>query len=150
MKNIRNLMLGFSCITSVALFAQQTKPQNRPQIPHSHHTEHGGRILMFGDDHVEVVAAKRGGQATLYFSDKMRNEVALSEFQVNAIILDGNREIPLRVIASPLSKHVGLLSIPKEQQKNGVLKIKASRINPPKGHLTINTAQSLPLNQVFN
>ena len=44
-------------------------------VPHGDHNPHfGGIVLMNGDEHFEVVL-KRDGNARVYFSDAMRNEL---------------------------------------------------------------------------
>ena len=52
-----------------------TAPAAGATVPHGDHNPHfGGIVLMNGDQHFEVVL-KRDGNARVYFSDAMRNEL---------------------------------------------------------------------------
>lgn len=138
----------------VAAFALSTTShgqvqKSRPKTPHSHHTDHAGQVMMFGDDHIEVVGSGRGEQAMLYISDKFRAPVPLSELQITVEVIDGNERVPLKITASAKANNVGLILVPVAMQKSGLLQIKAKRLHPPKGHLNIDAAQTLALNKVF-
>ncbi len=150
MKNIFKNITCVSIFLGILLCGLDSFAQNkRPMIPHSHHSDHGGQVLMFGDDHIEVVGSTGSEQIMLYVGDKMREALPLIDVKLSVEVLNGEKVTPLNVITSAKAKNMGLVMIPKDLQKSGVLKIQLIRINPPKGHLSINTPQSLTLNKVF-
>jgi len=104
---------------------------------------------MFGDDHIEFVATLDSNQVTFYASDKMRSPVALNQLTLVVEVVDGTKVTPLKVTPSAKAPNIGLLIVPKTARKTGILKVQAYRETPPKGHVSVKSAQSLPLVQLF-
>lgn len=144
--------LSQALILAAVAFNLNALAQNqntKPKMPHAHDAHNAGTVLMFGDDHVEVASSQVPNQVTLFVSDKMRNPLPLHEVNLVVEIVDGKNISAAKVLVSAKASNAGLVTIPKEAQNSGALKIQLSRINPPKGHITSKGAQTVLLSTIF-
>jgi hypothetical protein len=97
------------------------------KVPHSHHANHGGMVLMLGDDHVEVTKSK--GDLILDFSDKLRDSVKAEDFTIELRLASDQSQLSFKV--DPNNPHRVALKLPESE-----IELKAFRSkNVPKGHV---------------
>jgi hypothetical protein len=127
-------------------FAQKTKIK----IPHSHAAMEGGTVLMLGDDHFEVRAAKEKNVLEIYASDKLRDPVAIDQFSELIITLtDGNAK---KVLEPKPGDQPSMFSVqlPSQYSEESRIEIFAKRKNAPRNHITASGPQSIALKEVFS
>jgi len=97
---------------------------------HDHSSMHGGAVLMFLDDHVELSRSSQN-QLFAYVSDKKRQGLPLSVFEkISFSLLTDKKSISLK---SEKMKHGSMemlmLSLPAKIQKEDVLSVSVKRKN---------------------
>lgn len=143
-KLISTLTLALALSFTGSALAQKS----RPKIPHSHHSEHGGAVLMLGDDHVEIIRSTDGKTVQLFFSDKFRQPVAANDFKIELATLTANNRTELAF--TPIADVTSGVEIPVNVGRDASteLEVKAQRLNPPKGHWVSDKAQKVAFGKI--
>jgi hypothetical protein len=123
----------------VAAASAEKKDPALPKIPHSHHSEQGGLVLMFGDDHLELVRSGPS-RVTAHFSDKFRAPLLSTDFDHKVTLVDGGREQDLEMSASASAP---TWALPEKISPQAQLRITLKRKNPPKAYVVSEQAQTV-------
>jgi hypothetical protein len=125
---------------AVLLMGSYGFSQSRPKIPHSHHSQSGGLVLMLGDDHVEVIRMKT--QLFLDFSDKLRDPVKVEDLHFDVRFASDQTVVPFSVESK--NPHRVVLGLPSRD-----IEIMAYRKkNVPKGQILKKDFVKLELSRV--
>lgn len=106
---------------------------------HDHSSMHGGAVLMFLDDHVELSRSSQN-QLFAYVSDKKRQSLPLSDFErISFSLLANKKSISLKAEKMKHgSMEMLMLSLPGEIKKDDVLSVSLMR---KKGNLITRVIQ---------
>ncbi len=134
-------------IGPVGLIFSAEKPKPKLKIPHRHDSKYGGRVHMLGDSHFEVL--RKGGMLMVYFYDKFGEDIAVSEFNVSTTLVNGDKKEELKFTVDKKVLNQIHVELPKNVDTSlAVLELKAKRINPPKGEMSLDTPLKIGLGTV--
>lgn len=153
--------LGYSLVSSTL----KPTPAAVVKLPHQHGAAHGGSVLMFGDDHVEIKKGKGPSELEFYFSDKFRQQVAAKDFLLQLALFHGEHRMELpasdiqatkkEVLKEGKASLVDILWVDlKDQPKGTQMEIKISRTEEskktlPAGYLTKTSPQKIQLEKLL-
>jgi hypothetical protein len=125
---------------AVLLIGSNSLSQSRPKVPHSHHSQSGGLVLMLGDDHVEVIRTKT--QLFLDFSDKVRDPVKVEDLHFDVRFASDKSVVPFTVDSK--NPHRAVLNLPSRDIEMMAYRKK----NVPKGQILKKDFVKLDLGRV--
>jgi len=140
-------------ITSNALFAKGNARSSTPKIPHSHHSQMGGHVLMFGDDHMELALDENKQSIVLVsLSDKLRDPLAAVSLDLEFILINSaEATAPQQVLSPKLNDRDPskiFLELPTNISPDSQLQIKMTRKTPVKGVVSTKKSQKISLKKL--
>lgn len=147
MKQYQSLFILLSIFSHLSFAQHKTPP--RPKIPHSHHSEKGGAVLMFGDDHLEVLQSEDGKNLFIFFSDKFRTPLQPSDFAWQVSLMEGLQKSKLSGLANTQSPFELKIPLAAKPNASAELEIKAPRHPRNKGSsVSTDRPQTIRLSRV--
>ena len=145
------IVITVSFLLGAVLYVRDSRsePNRSPakvKLPHQHGPAHGGLVVMFGDDHLELIN-KSPGVLKVFISDKFREPVPVALFNIKAVVISADQRSELKPRVSEKEPNAFFLDLPKPIPDGAKLELRIPRVTPVKGQVTTDNPQIVDLDK---